>query len=89
MTYTEARHRPFYSLPGFFPSPEKHYILPPYAEALAVDYTSQGYIPTRDMTGTLDPRVLQFLDMVALEVDEKTLCTNSSAHSQSMSSSST
>jgi len=88
MICTEVVHCPFYSLPEFLPSPEKPYILPSYVEALVVDYTSQPFIPSYNKATTLDPRALQFLNVVALKIDEETSYSDSNIHLYSLSFSS-
>ena len=37
---SETRDRPFFARPDFFPSPEKSYALPPYAEGVATTLAS-------------------------------------------------
>jgi len=88
MMFEEVVHWPFFTLPTFSPSPEKSYVLPSYAEALASTFASQRYFPQPQKSNSIDPGVSEFLDVSALEFDMDTSLTDSSGHSQSMSTSS-
>jgi len=79
---------PFFTLPTFFPSPEKSYVLPSYTQALASTFASQRNFPHRKKSNSIDPGVSQFLDVSALESDMDTSLTDSSGHSKLMSTSS-
>jgi len=46
-------------------------------------------MPIRKKSSNLDPRVLHFLDVGALESEKETSSTNSSGHFESLSTSST
>ena len=81
-------HRPFFTLPQFFPSPEKSYVLPSYAEALASTFASTQNFPMHEKLSSLDPLVKQLVDVIALESDMESSSIDSSGHSQSMSTSS-
>jgi hypothetical protein len=78
-------HRPFFTLPQFFPSPKKSYVLPSYAEALASTFASTQNFPMHEKLSSLDPLVMQFVDATALESDTESSSTTSNGHSQSMS----
>lgn len=88
MISNKTTQRPFFTLPSFFPSPEKSYILPSYAEAIASTLASEEDFSTQKKSSSLDPAVLRFLDVEAVESDMDISSTDSSAHSQSMSTSS-
>jgi len=63
--------------------------LPLYATTLASTFASEQNMPIRKKSSNLDPRVLQFLDVGAIELEKETSSIDSSGHSQSMSMSST
>jgi hypothetical protein len=84
MTSNFGGHRPFLTISSFVSSPEKSFALPEYAEALASAFASQGDLPRHQKSRTVDPRVLQFVDVIAIESETDTLSTNSSVHSHSM-----
>jgi len=77
----QAIHRLFFTLPGFFPSLKKSYALPSYVVALASTFASNRNMSTRKKSSNLDPRVLQFLDVGAIELEKETSSFDSSGHS--------
>jgi hypothetical protein len=89
MTYNSVATRPFFTLPSFFPSPEKPFLLPSYAEAVAGTLASQQDFCRWRKSKSLDPTILQFIDETALESEQEISSTESSDDSHSMSSSST
>lgn len=65
---------PFFGRPDYFPSPEKSFDLPVYAEDMA--QASEVYGNTYSLSSTLnrvDPRILNFVDDEALESDKESV----------------
>lgn len=70
MNVNSPSHLPFFGRLDFFPSPEKSFDLPVYAEDMAQAFEVHGN--TSSLSSTLnrvDPRVLRFVDDEALESD--------------------
>jgi hypothetical protein len=74
-------HCPFFLAPDFFPSPEKSFQLPVYAELLAIAFAAQHIADPVRRTKYLDPRVHELMDVEVCESDRST------SHSMTASSS--
>ena len=74
---------PFFRRPDFFPSPEKSFDLPVYAEEMAEAFIFRGCSRRLPRHQHIDPRVLDFVDVEVLsssaEVDSHS--SSSSEHS--------
>ena len=76
-------HCPFFLASDFFPSPEKSFYLPVYAELLGVAFIALHIADLVSRTKYLDPRVHELMDVEACEFDRST------SHSITTSSSTT
>jgi hypothetical protein len=65
-------HCPFFLESDFFPSPEKSFHLPVYAELLAIAFVAQHIADPVSRTKYLDPRVHELMDVEACEFDRST-----------------
>jgi len=64
-----AEHRPFFCRPTFFPSPPKPFELPSYAEGMALHLARDGLRNPPLRSRSISSRVLQFLDVEAVQFD--------------------
>jgi hypothetical protein len=71
-TLSPPLHHPFFLAPDFFPSPEKLFEPPVYAELLAVAFAAQHIANLVFQTKYLDPQVHELMDVEACESNRST-----------------
>jgi hypothetical protein len=82
-TLSPPLHHPIFLAPDCFPSLEKSFELPLYAEPLAIAFVAQHIADPVPRTKYLDPQVHELMDVEACESDRST------SHSMTASSSTT